>query len=583
MSMKIRYPLFIVIAILLGLVLFRFETKKSPHVVLVFPENSAEQVSEYSSVSATIINLTKGGIDEKTVTPETVFLTNQKTGEYIPADVKKTASNTISLSPKAPLKLNTTYLVNITSGVKDYSGNTVSPYTSCFTTGEVASDEMQQVKFEKLALPTATGQYTSLTVGPDGKLYALALDGLIKRFTIEADGSLGKPDSLFALQDAYGNRTQRLAIGLAFVPASKADSLVAYVTHCTYMLSEGPDWDGKLTRLTGKNLQQVQDLVINLPRSFKDHLTNSIAFGPDGALYFNQGSNTAMGRADKTWGLRNEHLLSATVLRLDLQKLRRFPLDAKTIDGGGTYNPYSANAPLTIYATGLRNAYDLVWHSNGELYVPTNGSAHGGNTPSSVAGYINPSGKMYTGRYVPELTEVHLAQRDFLFKIKKGGYYGHPNPIRGEYVMNGGNPTPYIDPGQVDEYPVGTWPDANWQGISYDFKDHKSPNGVIEYKSNAFDGALQGKLLVVRYSTSNDIMVLTPGGAEKDIVSAREGTEVEGLSGFIMPIDLTEDVRTGCIYVAELGSERITLLRPKTGLVHATKPAALLKAAKPSR
>ena len=131
----------------------------------------------------------------------------------------------------------------------------------------------------------------------------------------------------------------------------------------------------------------------------------------------------------------------------------------------------------------------------------------------------------------------------------------------------------------MDEYPVGTWPDANWKGVAYDFKDHKSPNGVIEYQSNCFNGALKGKLLVVRYSTTNDIMVLTPGGAEKNIVSAREGTAVEGLSGFFMPLDLTEDVRTGCIYVAELGSERITLLRPKTGLVQVSAPSASSKAA----
>ncbi len=62
----------------------------------------------------------------------------------------------------------------------------------------------------------------------------------------------------------------------------------------------------------------------------KDHLTNSIAFGPDGALYFTQGSNSAMGSADNTWGMRDEHLLSGAVLRLDGSKLGALPLNVKT-------------------------------------------------------------------------------------------------------------------------------------------------------------------------------------------------------------------------------------------------------------
>ena len=120
----------------------------------------------------------------------------------------------------------------------------------------------------------------------------------------------------------------------------------------------------------------------------KDHETNSIAFGPDGALYFTQGANNAMGAPDGAWGNRAEQLLSAAVLRLDPAKLPA-TLPAKGVNvrtgDAGSYNPYAANAPLTIYASGIRNAYDLVWHSNGHLYVPTNGSAAGGNVPAVPA------------------------------------------------------------------------------------------------------------------------------------------------------------------------------------------------------
>jgi hypothetical protein len=326
-----------------------------------------------------------------------------------------------------------------------------------------------------------------------------------------------------------------------------------------------PDWDGKLTKLTGSNLQTVQDVLINLPRSARDHVTNSIAFGPDGALYFMQGSISAMGSADQTWGNRSEHLLSAAVLRLDVSKLGTLPLNVKTAEGGGTYNPYATNAPLTIYASGVRNAYDLVWHSNGSLYTPTNGSAAGGSAPASVSGTRRPDGTTYSGPAIPALTNVQQTMSDYLFRIIKGGYYGHPNPTRGEFVLNGGNPTSGVDKAETVAYPVGTMPDVNWRGSAFDFKNNASPNGAIEYKSNTFNGGLKGKLLVVRYSQHDDIITLTPG-TDKNIASSIEGAAIPGFSGFIDPLNLTEDTRNGNIYVSEYGGDsgKITLLRPNT-------------------
>ncbi|MDO1448191.1 PQQ-dependent sugar dehydrogenase [Rhodocytophaga aerolata] len=421
------------------------------------------------------------------------------------------------------------------------------------------------VKFEKIALANTTDRHSSLTMGPDGKLYASTVDGRIKRFPVKADGTLGDPQIIYALQDAYGKRTPRLTIGLTFDPAATADSLVAWVTHSSFAFINGPDWDGKLTRLSGPDLQTVQDVLVHLPRSAKDHLTNSIAFGPDGALYFSQGSNSAMGKEDEKWGNRKEHLLSGAILRLDTDKLAMLPalpLDVKTSEGG-SYNPYAADAPLTIFASGIRNAYDLLWHSNGQLYVPTNGSNPGGNTPASVAGTRRMDGSVYDGPEVPELMDILQDQHDFLFRVEKGGYYGHPNTERGEFVMNGGNPTDEKDPAELEDYPVGTLPDANWRGFSFQFPLHASPNGIIEYKGNAFNGELKRKILIVRYVNNKDIIVLEPGGSKKDIVKKSEGTSIPGFWGFAVPIDLTEDVRTGNIYVSEFaGDGQISLLRP---------------------
>ncbi|MCU7548183.1 Ig-like domain-containing protein [Chitinophagaceae bacterium LB-8] len=537
-----------------------------PSVVSVNPEYGATNVSEYASISTSILNLPNGGINNATITSSTVYLAEKATGTRVPANVNGTGGgDAITLVPSAPLKLSTTYVFSVTSGVKDLSGAGFIPYSCSFTT-TATPHPTSGIAFMQVQLSNAAGRHSSLTIGPDGKLYALSIDGIIKRFTIKADGTLDTPQLIYALQDAYGARTPRLAIGFAFDPASTATNLIAWVTHSTYVFLNGPDWDGKLTKLSGSNLQNVQDVLINLPRSVKDHLTNSIAFGPDGALYFTQGSNSAMGKADQTWGNRAEHLLSAAVLRLDKTKLGALPLNVKTAEGGGTYNPYATTAPLTIYASGVRNAYDLVWHSNGELYVPTNGSAAGGNTPASVNGTLRPNGTTYNGPYVPALTNVQQTQNDFLFRVKKGGYYGHPNPMRGEYVLNGGNPTANTDKAQVNAYPVGTLPDVNWRGYAFDFQANKSPDGAIEYKSNVFNGALKGKLLVVRYSQNDDIITLTPGGTYNDIVDYKDGSSIQGFTGFVDPLDLVEDVRNGNIYVSEYGGNtgKITLLKPNS-------------------
>lgn len=427
-------------------------------------------------------------------------------------------------------------------------------------------DGATSIHFTKVELPHTSGRHSSLTIGPDGKLYALTVDGIIKRFAMEEDGSLGVPEQFYTIQDADGARTQRLSIGLCFDPTSTAENLILYVTHHTFTLSDGPEWDGNISRITGQNLEKIEKIITQLPRSKKDHLTNSIAFGPDGALYFNQGSLSAMGKADKTWGYRDESLLSAAVLRLDLQKLNtlELPLNVKTFDSGGDYDPLDKNAPLTIYATGLRNAYDLLWHSNGELYIPTNGSATGGNIPKTIIHTKRLDGTLYNGPFAPAINKVAQVQRDYLFRVEKGGYYGHPNPSRGEFIMNGGNPTKGYDPAQIDKYPIGTKPDKNWRGYSFDFNYHNSPNGVIEYKGSAFNGKLKGKILVARYVKNQDILILEPGTDNKDIIKVSEGTKIGGLSGFTVPLDLVEDTRTGNVYVSEFGGEgQISLLKPE--------------------
>ncbi|NJC26656.1 PKD domain-containing protein [Neolewinella antarctica] len=572
-----------------------------PRVLASTPADGAINVTLSTSLSGNDLFLPNGlngifGVENSSITNQTVKLFKVSNNLEIPATVNGTGGGDgINLTPTIPLEINTTYRFVI-DGVKDLTGVSFEVYTATFTTAAdntSAGSALDNVSFTNAGDVATDGLYSSLSVGPDGKLYGLQLTGNVDRWTIAPDGKLGEKEEFSTLPDIYGARS---AIGLAFDPAATESNLIVYVSHAEGVLNNGEPWDGKISRLTGPFLQ-VEDLVVTrLPRSRRDHLTNGIAFrrGEGSVLYFNQGSNSAGGAPDNSWGNRKERLLTAATLRLDLNLLpeAQWPLDAKTtMDQGainnvnpasptlgtgsgtyresnrdfpddGTYNPFYVNAPLTIFATGIRNAYDLVWHSNGQLYIPNNGTAGGSNTPASVDGTRRLDGVIYdhddpAERYPPiPATFGNNTQRDFLFRVDPNeptGYYGHPNPLLGHYVLNRG-------PVDVRNYDNNVSTDVDFRGIAFDFEFNKSPNGIIEYQSGAEGGNLRGALLVCRYSGGSDIIALIPNGPNGDILTSKIG--IPGFRGFGDPLDITEDPATGNLYVSDLAKQTIVLLKP---------------------
>ena len=487
------------------------------------------------------------------------------------------AGDAIVLKPVDALALNTEYTFEVTPAARDTGGAMFAPYVSHFTTAASANFVSLPIGFDKVALPpTAGNMYTCVEIGPDRRLYASTLDGRILRFAIEPDGTLGAPQAIKTIQSS--NAGPRLVTGIKFDPASTAEHLILWVNHgqlpplkhgdAEGFIQGAAEWTGKLSRLAGADLQECQDILIHLPRGWKDHLNNQIAFGPDGALYFCQAANTAMGAPDHKWGYRPERLLTAAILRVDTRAIPNPPLDVQTEDGG-RYDPFAPDAPVTLYATGIRNSFDILWHSNGWMYCGINGSAAGGNTPGTPTDPARIPQRIdaerfgpYTGPTVPALRDVKQTEDDLLFRVERGGYYGHPNAARGEFVLDGGNPTGGKDTAEVTDYPVGTQPDRNWRGYVFSFGKNLSPCGVIEYQGDAFGGALNGRILFVRYSGGDDIITLTPD-AGGNITEALTG--IAGFTQFVNPVDLTEDLVTGNLYVAEFGGKRLTLLRPMTG------------------
>lgn len=543
-----------------------------PSVTLTQPASNETNVRRDVFVSADVF-VPNGGIDPSTLTDQSVYLHRSGDGQLVPAVLHMSGGgDLIVLRPISLLDASTGYTFVVTSGLQDMSGAAFAPFSMSFTSGTASGGADASVAFEKVPLQTPAGKsLTCVVIGPDGMLYASVRNGEILRFPLEPDGTVGPAETLQSLRNANGG--DRLLIGLRFDPASTAENLILWASHSHYAFSGALDWTGKITRLSGQDLETVTDVVTRLPRSTRDHVTNQIDFGPDGALYFLQGSTTAMGAPDSAWGFRPERLLTAAVLRLDADTVTP-PLDAKT-EEGGVFDPYAPGSPLTIYASGVRNSYDLLWHRNGSLYVPTNGSASGGATPASP-NPVHCTNRIdqgihgdYTGPVVPGIATVTQTEHDWLFRIEHLGYYGHPNPARCEWVMNGGNPTSGVDVAEITQYPVGTQPDRNWRGAVFDFGEHQSPDGLIESQSGAFDGALLGKLLVVRFSGGDDIIVLTPGIGGEII---RSQTGFPGMTGFnLNPLDLVENPSNGFIYLTEYGDQstaagaKLTLLRPIPG------------------
>jgi len=503
------------------------------------PANNEVNVPRYTFIALDVMLVNVGhGIDPATANTDNVKLNRTSDNQFVNANITiDGAGGAITIQPTAMLAANTQYTVAVTSGLKDTSGASFAPFTMRFTTGTQVPAQDGNIVFSKTTQASSTGRrYSSLAWGPDNKLYAGTLDGQILRFSVGSGGTLGSPEVFTTVNTNNGEN--RFIIGMEFDPASTAGNLILWVSHAQGVLEDADDWTGKISRLSGPNLATYQDYVVNLPRSVRDHLTNQIHFGDDGAIYFSQPSMNAMGAPDTAW-VRADHPLSGTVLRVDLSKITSAPVDVRTSDGGGSYNPSSPNAPVTIYATGVRNGYDFVFHSNGHLYMPANGSAAGGDTPAGPGG--NP----------PAVVGVPYTMHDYVFDVLPGKYYGQPNTTRGEYILNGGNPTAGVDRNEVLSYPVGTQPDADYNYDAFDFGQNYAPTGIIEYKSNTFGGALRGRMLVTRYSGGDDVFILTPSPTGNSL----GGINGVGMDGFNDPTDIIEDPNTGNLYVAQLGTE----------------------------
>jgi len=192
---------------------------------------------------------------------------------------------------------------------------------------------------------------------------------------------------------------------------------------------------GKISVL---NDGSVRDLVTGLP-SDGDHQNNQMSAGPDGKIYFGQGTTTnsgVVGVDNFKMGWLKEHPSFHDAPAKDIKLVgREFqtpnPLNEKSGEvSTSAFHPFGQKIPgattvpgqtkasgtilrmdpdgsnLEVYAWGLRNPYGVMWGPDGKLYATENGLDVRGSRPIAN-------------------------DAEDLYEIKQGAWYGWPDYAMG--------------------------------------------------------------------------------------------------------------------------------------------------------
>lgn len=240
-----------------------------------------------------------------------------------------------------------------------------------------------------------------------------------------------------------------------------------------------------------------------------------------------------------------------------------------------------SDAPLSILADGFRNHYDLALTQAGNLYTLDNGSNGGLGGNPITDGNGQPTNQPNNGG---------AGDPEPLFLIQNGGYYGHPNPARSNQDLawtvfnNNGNPDGAVSPNSVPDLSALVPASVNipngfiiapskftgnaarlaQSGIRIERDSPQSnslveigssSNGLVEYTANAFDGALQGDLLVAQFNGNVGRLDLNANG------TAATYETIDGLSGLSTPLDVTTGPN-GTVWVTEIGGDFIKAFEP---------------------
>lgn len=289
------------------------------------------------------------------------------------------------------------------------------------------------------------GNPTSITFGPDGLLYVAVQQGNI--YAMDENGN----SSVYA--SGFNTPT-----GIAFRPGTSQ----LYVSD--RLRNENVGGEAQISIANGRQI------VGGLPCCYTFfHSANGIAFGADGWGYVGVGARADHGEilGGDNAGQQDElHPLEASILR---------------------FNPDTG--AVEVYARGLRNAYDVAWDANGQLWASE-------NQPD-----FDP----------PE--EVH--------RITPGGEHGYP----------------WYDCDVCFSPPAG----VTLVPPVYTFAPSSSPTGITAYTSNQFPSDYFNNKFVTLWSAFV--------GAQK-VMRLGSGPPTNFATGFGAPIDVMVGP-DGSMYVAD--------------------------------
>ena len=173
-------------------------------------------------------------------------------------------------------------------------------------------------------------QPTSITFGPDGKLYVAVQQG-----SIYAVDQAGNPELFF--DDLI------VPTGIAFQPGANR----LYVSN--RVVDSAIGGEGQISIIEAGQAVQI---IGGIPCCYLGmHGPNGIAFGPDGFGYVGVGARADHGEILDGTNTQDElHPWEASILRF-------------SPDGGD----------IGVYARGLRNPYDIAWSADEKLYATDNG------------------------------------------------------------------------------------------------------------------------------------------------------------------------------------------------------------------
>lgn len=306
---------------------------------------------------------------------------------------------------------------------------------------------------------------TCVAVGPDGRIYIGTQTGSIVRLTLNERHEV--LDSFTSYAVISSDTKFRSILGITFDPMDTSPNPTVYVSHSTLFHGELVSNNGKVSAISGANLDQIRHIVTGLPVSDLDHAVNGIEFGDRGELYIQVGGNTNAGVPGplSSSGKQKDGLLSASTL---VAHLSRPGYDCNVMyDSNGDQ---ISGFDVEVFAYGQHNSFDITLHSNGNLYATDNGPNFGFGKRSLNC--------LEDGMDPNESDELNL--------IVRGAYYGHANRKRGE-----NDPRQCLwrsaDEASDDEYtaPLTMLP--------------SSTNGMIEFQTLHFGSKLRGQLILGRY------------------------------------------------------------------------------------